>query len=486
ERVHEATYDEALNPRLIVEGAPGGIEAARRRHAEALERQQRTYALLDEYALSDGVCRDRPTADIRAEVADLLAATIPANSDRADYVRTLVLADPHDEPAFVNQTVRQLEYEMEGSGTNVDAMRRTLASLTREQEQLVKEQWALDHNGEDLDVRIGIPGHGTWFERLVTSETSGDTALEMERLRFGIATTEQQQAELAALEMHQQIREASWLGKIVAGSEFDQLEADYRHLLSGMGASGMRIGPDGEMQFLDAEGVPTPLGHFDAAGRFQAQPGFTAEDLALAMTVGRESAAAYRAATDRIADMIATALVVTAAIVTTALTGGAAASIWIPVLVTAAAGVAAMGVNWAIKGGRYGSEEMLFDLASTIIQAATAGIGAAAGVALRGGGKAVGALAKSWRMSEQALATAAAGGATASKALPALTFGQELFVGALTAGFAGGANAAIAPDSWRSDDYARDILVGIVRGAVGGAIGAGTARSVGKLTGPLG
>lgn len=486
ERVHEATYDEALNPRLIVEGAPGGIEAARRRHAEALERQQRTYALLDEYALSDGVCRDRPTADIRAEVADLLAATFPANSDRADYVRSLVLADPHDEPAFVNQTVRQLEYAMEGSGTNVDAMRRALASLTREQYQLVKEQWALDHNGEDLDVRIGIPGHGTWFERLVTSETSGDTALEMERLRFGIATTEQQQAELAALEMHQQIREASWLGKIVAGSEFDQLEADYRHLLSGMGASGMRIGPDGEMQFLDAEGVPTPLGHFDAAGRFQAQPGFTAEDLALAMTVGRESAAAYRAATDRIADMIATALVVTAAIVTTALTGGAAASIWIPVLVTAAAGVAAMGVKWAIKGGRYGSEEMLFDLASTIIQAATAGIGAAAGVALRGGGKAVGALAKSWRMSEQALATAAAGGATASKALPALTFGQELFVGALTAGFAGGANAAIAPDSWRSDDYARDILVGIVRGAVGGAIGAGTARSVGKLTGPLG
>src|SRR5690606_24615815 len=238
--------------------------------------------------------------------------------------------------------------------------------------------------------------------------------------------------------------------------------------------------------FLDAEGVPTPLGHFDAAGRFQAQPGFTAEDLALAMTVGRESAAAYRAATDRIADMIATALVVTAAIVTTALTGGAAASIWIPVLVTAAAGVAAMGVKWAIKGGRYGSEEMLFDLASTIIKAATAEIGAAAGVELRGGGKAVGALAKSWRMSEQALATAAAGGATASKALPALTFGQELFVGALTAGFAGGANAAIAPDSWRSDDYARDILGGIVRGAVGGAIGAGTARSVGKLTGPRG
>jgi hypothetical protein len=485
-RVHEATYDEALNPALIVVGAPGGIAAARARHEAALENQRRTYQLLDEYALADGVCRDRPTADIRAELADRLAATLAHDPERAAYVRSLVLTDPRDQADFVNQTVHQLDYAMEGAGTNVDAMRRALASLTREQYQLVKARWAETHNGEDLDIRIGIPGHGTWFERLVTSETSGDTAQEMERLRFGIATTEQQQAELAALEMYQQIRDAGWLGKIVAGSEFDQLEADYRHLLSGMGASGMRIGLDGEMQFLDADGVPTALGHFDSEGRFQAQPGFTAEDLALAITVGRTSAAAYKAATDRIADMIATALVVTAAIVTTALTGGAAASIWIPVLVTAAAGVAAMGVKWAIKGGRYGSEEMLFDLASTIIMAATAGIGAAAGAALRGGSRAVGALAKSWRLSEQALATAAAGGVTASRALPALTLGQELFIGAMTAGFAGGANAAIAPDSWRSDNYARDILAGIMRGALGGAIGAGVARGVGKLAGPLG
>ena len=197
------------------------------------------------------------------------------------------------------------------------------------------------------------------------------------------------------------------------------------------------------------------------------------------MTVGPISAENYKAATDRVADGIATALVVTAAIVTTALTGGAAASIWIPVLVTAAAGVAGMGIKYAIKGGRYGSEEMMFDLASTIIQAATAGIGAAAGAALRGGGKAVGALSRSWRMSEQALATAAAGsGKAATQALPALTLGQELFVGALSSGFAGGANAAINPDAWRGDNYASDIIHGILRGSVSGALGAGVTRGV--------
>jgi len=296
------------------------------------------------------------------------------------------------------------------------------------------------------------------------------------------------EAELAAFEMFQQIREAddSWLGPTVARSEYDQLKTDYRALLAGMGTSGLRLGPEGELQFLNAEGAPAPLGNFDAQGRFHAPPNFSAEDLALAITVGKMSAAAYRAATDRIADMIATALVVAAAIITTALTGGAAASIWIPVLVTAGAGLLAMGVKYAIKGGRYGTEEMLFDLASTIIMAATAGIGAAAGAALRGGGRAVGALAKTWRLSEEALATAAAGGIKATRALPALTLGQEIFVGALTGAIGGGAQAAIAPDSWRSENYAHDILAGILRGSLGGAIGAGVARGVGKIAGPLG
>ena len=45
------------------------------------------------------------------------------------------------------------------------------------------------------------------------------------------------------------------------------------------------------------------------------------------------------------------ALVVVAAVVTTVLTAGAAASIWIPVLVTAGAGLVGMGLTAAIKGG---------------------------------------------------------------------------------------------------------------------------------------
>ena len=74
-----------------------------------------------------------------------------------------------------------------------------------------------------------------------------------------------------------------------------------------------------------------------------------------------------------------------AAVVTTALTGGAAASIWIPMLVTAGAGLIGIGLSMSIKGERYTRAEITRDLVTTLVMAATAGLGAAAGVALRGG-----------------------------------------------------------------------------------------------------
>lgn len=101
----------------------------------------------------------------------------------------------------------------------------------------------------------------------------------------------------------------------------------------------------------------------------------------------------------------------TAAIVTTALTGGAAASLWIPFLVTLGAGVLAMGATAAIKGSRYSRDQVLTDLATHIVSAATAGIASAATAGIRGamaggmtGGKAaISALAGNMRVSERAL-----------------------------------------------------------------------------------
>lgn len=463
ERVRKATDDPDLNPRLA---------RTPEAHQAAIERRNRMYELADEWApAAEPFIGPRRPEDIRNQIAERLVGGMSSTDPRRrEYMRSLVTGSAEDPQSVI----ARIDYAVEGAGTNVEALRSTLGTLTREQFETVRTEYDRTHS-PDLLTRLGIRGRQSFWH----SETSGDTANELEVLAMGVPRNDRERAEVAALQMRQQIRDAGVLGPLVAGEEFRQLNSDYRRLMSIMGADSVGFDSKGNFTALDAAGRPTTLGRFDAEGNFRPPPGFSATDLAVAMTVGPISAENYKAATDRVADGIATALVVTAAIVTTALTGGAAASIWIPVLVTAAAGVAGMGVKYAIKGGRYGSEEMMFDLASTIIQAATAGIGAAAGAALRGGGRAVGALARSWRMSEQALATAAAGGGkAATQALPALTLGQELFVGALSSGFAGGANAAINPDAWRSDNYAADIIHGILRGSVSGALGAGVTRGV--------
>ena len=141
----------------------------------------------------------------------------------------------------------------------------------------------------------------------------------------------------------------------------------------------------------------------------------------------------YRQATDRIATAVTTGLMIIAAVVTTALTGGAAASIWIPVLVTAGAGLVGIGLSMSIKGARYTKADLERDLVVTLVQAATAGLGAAAGTALRGGMPALRAVGSRMAVSEELLgrfmAIGARGGLRQS-----LTFGEEALI-------AGGSNA---------------------------------------------
>jgi hypothetical protein len=277
-----------------------------------------------------------------------------------------------------------------------------------------------------------------------------------------------------------------------------------------------------------ATGEKIPLGNFGPKGEFIPAIGGDANAFNSAIVVAQLDANNYKDATDRVVNFVTTSIVVIAAIVSTAATFGAAASIWIPVLVTAGAGLIGMGASWAIKGGRYGRDEMLHDLAMTVVQAATAGLGAAAGVALKGGMPALRLAAGALKVEKAALAAARATQAvvnagkiaaaeeaaivagrmaegtaeqaarrtaliaagrtaegTAEEAAKrsailslgnSLSLGKEMAIGAGSSAFAGGATAALDADAWREGKYASGILHGIGGGLLGGGAGAAAAH----------
>src|SRR6478735_25087 len=124
------------------------------------------------------------------------------------------------------------------------------------------------------------------------------------------------------------------------------------------------------------------------------------------------------------------ALVVAAAVITTFVTFGGAAAIWGPILITAAAGFAGMAMTAAIRGDRYTKAEMQRDFVMTLVQAATAGLGAGLGAAAKGAGTA----AKGAAALEKGAATAAKGATAAGKGAAALEKGAETAAKAASSG----------------------------------------------------
>ena len=86
-------------------------------------------------------------------------------------------------------------------------------------------------------------------------------------------------------------------------------------------------------------------------------------------------------------------------------TGGAAAPLIAAALI---AGLASMGANYAIKGGRYGWEQAAVDLGMTAVQAITAGVGAQLGAAAQIASKGAAAASTASRSSSVSEARAAA------------------------------------------------------------------------------
>lgn len=366
-----------------------------------------------------------------------------------------------------------IDFAMEHKSKRGETLKRTMGRLDRSEVDAAFADWEKDHPGRSLDKELNLGGQGSWW----TEKVSGDERQDIELLRLGVAKNDLERAEVSRMRAQQQIRDAGWLGKLAGKvtGDYDALEASRDGVESSMGL------PHGAFDaFGRSIGKGSHKGNFDEKGKYKPPAGGSAAQFELALHMTHITAESYKAMTDRVANAVVTGLMVAAAVITTALTGGAAASIWIPVLVTMGAGLVGIALAASIKGARYSRADMERDLVMTFVQAATAGLGAAAGVAIKGGMPALRAVASEMLISEKVLETvieqAGAKGLSKGWALVA-----EMGIGAMSNATNNAAAAAMDPVARAQGESGSKALDAGLTGFFSGAFGSALMKPVGAL-----
>src|SRR5262249_27941412 len=227
-------------------------------------------------------------------------------------------------------------------------------------------------HGLSLDAELGVYGQGGWFPEL-----SGDDRLRMERAMLGVPRNDRERLEVAEFAIQQQRRETGSFGRWLASGSLAEagMNATEHRLLSAAGGN-LVFNNRGELQ---------SGGSFDQRGKYE---GRRREEFLTAASSAQQVAQNYSSRIDAYANLATVGIAIVGAIAAAAigvLTGGAA----LPLIAAAvAAGLASMGANYAIKGGRYGWEQAAIDLGMTAVQALTAGVGASLGAAAQAAQKA--------------------------------------------------------------------------------------------------
>jgi hypothetical protein len=485
-KIDEVMHDPSLDAHI-------GEQVSEKQQAEREERAklryQKIYEAYEKYSRPPGA-PERTVEDAKRDFIDWARTAHSGDRDEQKYV-TSMLDTPVADP------VTAFNYALSGFSVDTDLLKKTFGRMSPAQVDAAVKKYNETHpGGPSLYARLGIFGENNQF----VSRLSGDKRNDVEIAAMGVPVTDLDRYQVARMVLKQQKDQAGWFGKhVFARDEWDDvLNAEQKlQKQGGFSAEEYAASFDSRGRFFAENPIThrkNPVGHFNEKGEFVPPVKGETNDFEAAITMASLVASDYKEATDRAANFVSTAIIAVAAIVSTALTFGAAASIWIPVLVTAGAGLLAMGTNALIKGGRYGRDEALHDLAMTVIQAATAGLGAAASAALKGGLPALRLVAGAWKIPQTAVRAAAATealvaageiaegtalqaaerGATASLGR-SLTLGEEFLVGGGSSAFAGGATAAIDMDAWREGRWGAGILHGIGGGFLGGGLGAGAA-----------
>lgn len=478
ERFEHALNDPELNPDMAnPDRAPpedGSPEETPERLARARAREDRMFQLYDQYRNPDREGPPRTTTEIRADLGARLRAGQTDERQGRLMERQAVYGLTDPETAAL-----AFEHAVDRAGTDEDLLRRQFGRMSRDQIDEAVRRYDADHS-PGLYERLGIFEASDGYFR----ELSGDDRLDIQVAAMGQPRNDRERAEVARMTSRLQLDNAGIAGPLLAGAEHRRLQRSHERLveLMGVGADETAFDARGRLTVRGPNGERRAVGHFNPEGGFVPSPGQGSMEFAMMMATNERNAGAYRQATDNIANAITTTLVVAAAVISTIATGGAAASIWIPVLVTAGAGVVGMAASWAIKGGRYGYEDAGRDFGMTIVQAATAGIGAGLGIARAGG--------------STALRAAMGARMISNQGFRAIGLFDEALIAGASGAIGGGGNALFDDRSWDRGEWLANIGHGMRKGFLGGFAGgvvtggatraiSGLAQGVGRASGAL-
>lgn len=274
-----------------------------------------------------------------------LSYTIEANMSGVDLEKARAL---HTQGGRLN-ALQEVDYATRITGTDEEALRTRIGSMTKAELIKLKADWAATHNGQSL-------------RKLLDSELSGRDASDILAMYdHGAPESAKERIDQEQRRVNRELGELTGaLGGAAAGNEADWVTLQM-----------------GRLNELKSD--------LDRRDLSDEERGLLRDQLDYRVEIVQQGVEDHRRAIDSVANLAAqvASLVVAAAV--TALSAGTLGPVMIAVIASVAATVTTMGTKALIQGGSYGVEDIGVDLAVGVVDAltaaATAGMG---GKLLRG------------------------------------------------------------------------------------------------------
>ncbi len=364
---HAFQYDEEAETSEDLHSPDPHVRAA----AEARRDQSRQVReqAMQQFAITQGGLRNATPEQARNYAAQAVRGLFDDDQGR-EFGESMV-RDGWADPAV------SIHLAVEGAGTDEDLIWRTLGRLDADQILRLRQDYGRRYgNGpDDLEALDRALGTGR-FAETGDGDLSGDDRQRAQLMLRGRPRNDRERYQLELARTNQQQQETGPAGQaMLSGSREDRMLNSGATSLVDMvdGAGGIDRAFDANGRFIGEHPTENPVTHElepspEDAWRFRSAVQFN--------QFGVES---YKAAIDRMTNILATVVAIAAAVVVSILIPGVGGAIAGAII----GGLLSMTTKAAMKGGRYGWEEAATDLAITAVDAITAGLTHGMGEAMR-------------------------------------------------------------------------------------------------------